>query len=73
MSRPITKNRRNQIMDDLGRVKVSLPPGRYTAKVRDVKTDPVTGKVTITFDDVKPNTTPQPPRGPMRRLVRRKE
>lgn len=50
-----------------------LPPGNYTAKVRDVVTDPKTGKVTITFGDVKPNTTPQPTRGPMKRLVRRKE
>lgn len=56
----------------LGRAK-PLPPGRYTAKVREVKVDPATGKVAITYGDVKPDTTPQPPRGSMKRLVRRKD
>lgn len=57
----------------LGRVKVPLPPGRYTAKVREVKVDEKTGKIVITYGDVKPDTTPQPPRGPMKRLVRKEK
>lgn len=61
------------ILDLFRRTRAPLPPGNYTAKIRDVAVDEKTGKISITYGNVQPTTTPQPPRGTMRRYTRRKE